>query len=137
MSNQNEMGSNSPSKSIDYQDFFTKVMSPQYSYPADVTAVYDGDTITCNIKLGFGVELKKQKIRFYGINTPEIRGSDKANGIISRDFVRDKILEKTITLHTIKDKKGKYGRWLGIIMIDGINLNLELIQKGLAKFVDY
>ena len=45
-----------------YQEFFNKVMSPQYSYPADVTAVYDGDTITCSIQLGFGVELKKQKI---------------------------------------------------------------------------
>ena len=45
-----------------------------YIYNAFVTSVYDGDTITCNIDCGFGVILQKQKIRLYGLNTPEMRG---------------------------------------------------------------
>ena len=56
--------SNEPSPNIlDVPDnFFEDQINPQYQYPALVVSVYDGDTITVNIDLGFGVELKKQKI---------------------------------------------------------------------------
>lgn len=85
------------------------------------------------------MELKKQKIRLYGINTPEVRGSSRDLGIISRDYVREKILNKNIMLQSIKDKKGKYGRWLGIVLMEEekVNLNKELISKNLAIFADY
>ena len=133
--------SNKPSPNIlDVPDnFFEKQINPQYQYPALVVSVYDGDTITVNIDLGFGVELKKQKIRLYGINTPEVRGSSRDLGIISRDYVRKKILNKNIMLQSIKDKKGKYGRWLGIVLMEEekVNLNKELISKNLAIFADY
>lgn len=134
-----EIISNEPSPNIlDIPDnFFEKQINPQYQYPALVVSVYDGDTITVNIDLGFGIELKKQKIRLYGINTPEVRGESRDLGIISRDYVREKILNKNITLQSIKDKKGKYGRWLGIILIKNVNLNEELISKNLAIFADY
>ena len=120
-----------------HDSFFDKQINLQYQYPALVVSVYDGDTITVNIDLGFGVELKKQKIRLYGINTPEVRGASKEQGIMSRDYVRAKILHKMITLQSIKDKKGKYGRWLGIVIIDNVNLNKELITKDFAVFADY
>ena len=45
-----------------------------YLYKAFVTDVYDGDTITVDIDLGFWTTLHKQKIRLYGINTPELKG---------------------------------------------------------------
>jgi len=136
-----EIATTEPSPNIlDIPDnFFEKQINPQYQYPALVISVYDGDTITVNIDLGFGVELKKQKIRLYGINTPEVRGSSRDLGIISRDYVREKILNKNIMLQSIKDKKGKYGRWLGIVLIgdEKLNLNKELISKNLAIFADY
>ena len=136
-----QSASNAPSPNIlDVPDnFFEDQINPQYQYPALVVSVYDGDTITVNIDLGFGVELKKQKIRLYGINTPEVRGSSRDLGIISRDYVREKILNKNIMLQSIKDKKGKYGRWLGIILMgeENVNLNKELISKNLAIFADY
>ena len=103
-----------------------------YNYKAIVTSVYDGDTITCDIDLGFNVVLKKQKIRFYGIDTPELRGGDKKKGIIVRDKVRELILDKEIILESVKDKKGKYGRWLGIIHIDNMNLNEWLLKNDFA-----
>ena len=45
-----------------------------YEYRAFVRKVYDGDTITVDIDLGFDVVLKAQKIRLVRINAPEVRG---------------------------------------------------------------
>ena len=104
-----------------------------YEYNADVIRVYDGDTITVNIDLGFGIWMKNQTIRLYGINTPEIRGEEREQGLISAEYLRTKILGKRIILKTVKDKKGKYGRWLGEVYLDDINVNQELIEEGLAK----
>ena len=47
-----------------------------YEYRATVISVYDGDTITVDIDLGFGIVLRKQKLRLYGLNTPEVRGAE-------------------------------------------------------------
>lgn len=88
-----------------------------YIYKAYVTDVYDGDTITCIIDCGFNIGMQKTKIRLYGINTPELRGEDRKLGLFVRDELRKKILNKHIFLKTIKDKKGKYGRYLGKIYI--------------------
>ena len=89
-----------------------------YIYKAYVTDVYDGDTITCIIDCGFNIGMQKTKIRLYGINTPELRGEDRELGLYVRDELRKKILNKHILLKTIKDKKGKYGRYLGKIYIE-------------------
>lgn len=108
-----------------------------YKYSAFVESVYDGDTITISIDCGFGIVLKKQKIRLYGINTPEVRGEERELGLISRDKLREKILNKNIVIETIKDKKGKYGRYLGIIYYEGENINDWLVKNNLAKIANY
>ena len=120
-----------------------------YTYKALVTSVYDGDTITVDIELGFGIVARKQKIRLANINTPEVRGEEREAGLISRDVLREKILHKTITLTTFKDKKGKYGRYIGEILIEEeilnedinlttvININKWLVDNGYAKYVEY
>jgi len=104
-----------------------------YEYKATVTKVYDGDTITVDFDLGFGIILEKQKIRLLGINTPEVRGSEKPQGIISRDALRQRILGNVVTIKTSKDKKGKYGRWLGEVFVEDENINQWLITEGYAK----
>ena len=98
-------------------------MDNLYYYKAFVTDVYDGDTITCKIDLGFKINAYKQKIRLYGIDTPELRGEERERGLYYRDKLREKILNKDIILKTIKDKRGKYGRILGIIYLDDLNIN--------------
>ena len=103
-----------------------------YEYKAHVTKVYDGDTITCDIDLGFGIHLKKQSIRLLYIDTPEVRGEEREQGLIVRDIVAEKILDKDIIIRTSKDRKGKYGRWLGEIIVDGLNLNEWLLNNGHA-----
>jgi micrococcal nuclease len=104
-----------------------------YEYKATVTKVYDGDTITVDFDLGFGIVLKKQTIRLFGINTPEVRGTEKADGIISRDALRQRILGKQVIIKTSKDKKGKYGRWLGEVFVKEENINQWLLEEGYAK----
>jgi micrococcal nuclease len=104
-----------------------------YKYKAIVTAVHDGDTCTVDIDIGFGIWMKDQKLRFYGINTPELHGNDKEAGIKSRDYVASLILGKEIIIETQKDKAEKYGRWLATIWLDGTNINKKLVQEGYAR----
>jgi micrococcal nuclease len=112
-----------------------------YFYKAKVTNVYDGDTITVDIDLGFNVILRNQKIRLFGINTPEIRGLERESGLISKKWLKEKVLGKEIVLESIKDKTGKYGRILGILHLNDetighnvfLNINEEIINLGLGK----
>lgn len=113
-----------------------------YEYRAEVVSVYDGDTIRVNVDLGLGVTNKGNDgkgviIRLFGINTPEIRGDEREDGLVSRDYLRGLILGKRITLKTIKDTTGKYGRYLGKIYLGGLNVNEDLVTKGYAEYHDY
>lgn len=114
-----------------------KYIDTKYCYRTYITSIYDGDTVTCNIDLGFGIIINKQKIRLFGIDAPELRGEEREDGIIIRDKLRGLILDKWVNLYTIKDSKGKYGRWLGIIVDENnININELLLQDKLVKEYD-
>ena len=104
-----------------------------YEYRAFVRKVDDGDTVTVAIDLGFDVVLKDQKIRLTKINAPEVRGKERPEGLKSRDALRAKIGNRWIKIKTQKDKKGKYGRWLGEIWLEELCVNDWLISEGLAK----
>ena len=47
-----------------------------YEYRCKIVKVIDGDTVDVDIDLGFGVWLHKERIRLYGIDTPESRTRD-------------------------------------------------------------
>lgn len=102
-------------------------------YEALVTNVYDGDTVTADISLGFGVLLTKQKLRLSKVRAPEIRGLTRADGLITRDALREKIDKKLVTIETDGYSKGKYGRWLVIVYVDDFCVNDWLIASGLAS----
>ena len=104
-----------------------------YEYRAFVRKVYDGDTVTVDIDLGFDVVLKAQKIRLTRINAPEVRGQERSEGLVSRDALRKKVLDRWITIKTKKDKKGKFGRWLGELWIDDMCVNDWLLTEGYAE----
>lgn len=78
--------------------------------------------------------LRQERIRFYGINCPEL---NSITGKRARDFVRNLIDGKIVTLQTYrvktKTRQEKYGRYLASIFLEnGQNLSELLIQKGLA-----
>ena len=54
-----------------------------FEYKCKVTNVVDGDTVDVDIDLGFGVWMRNQRIRMYGIDTPESRTSDKVEKVLS------------------------------------------------------
>ena len=107
-----------------------------FEYRAKIIKVYDGDTVTAEIDLGFNVKVT-EKIRLFGINAPEVRGPEREKGIKSRDALRQMILGKEVELRTIKDRKGKYGRYLGNILLANILINEWLIREGHAKRAEY
>ncbi len=112
-----------------------------YQYKAFVTSVYDGDTCTVDIDLGLKTWVRGEKIRLIRINAPEVKGKTRKEGLRSRDFLREIILDKEIIIGTFKDKKGKYGRYLGEIWLpkDGefLNVNDFLVEQGYAEYKEY
>lgn len=109
-----------------------------YNYKARVVGVYDGDSVTIDIDLGFNIWMRNQKVRLYGIDTPEIRGEERPEGLVAKDRLKELILDKDIIITSYKDRTGKYGRWLATIFLkeeDGswMNINQTLLAEGLAK----
>ena len=97
--------------------------------------VYDGDTVWLEVDLGCGVLFALGACRLYGINTPEMRGSDKAAGVRARDYVRKEMSGvEWFDIKTHKDKKGKYGRYLVEICLpdNAPTLNERLVNLGHA-----
>jgi micrococcal nuclease len=103
-----------------------------FEYQCKIVRVIDGDTTDVDIDLGFGVWLKKQRIRFYGVDTPESRTRDKEEkvyGMMAKKFVQDHLpLGSTQVLRTHKDDVGKYGRILGEFIVNDTTLNQLLID---------
>lgn len=127
-------------------DELTGMVTPDYIYRAVTVSVYDGDTITIDVDLGFGVWLKKQKIRLAGINTPELRGDEREEGLVARDALRAMLPSgKSVVIATKRDKKGKYGRWIAEVYFttyanpDGPMMcaNEALVARGFAKRAVY
>ena len=107
-----------------------------HEYKAKITKIIDGDTIRCDIDLGFSTILANQTIRLYGIDTPESRTRDKEEkfyGNISKQFLNDYCPKGSyITLMTYLDKKGKFGRILGELIVNKVNLNEQMVEENLA-----
>ena len=108
-----------------------------YTYNAKITSVYDGDTVTADVDLGFHIWAAGEKLRLHRINAPEVRGAERPQGLISRDWLREKLVGKDVLIRTIKDKKGKYGRYLVEIFLNGVNINDQLVKEDLAEYKDY
>jgi len=107
-----------------------------YIYNATILSAYDGDTLKVMIDLGLGV-FHKTAVRLGGIDTPEMRGGtpeSKAAAVLARDFTRKFVGEEAVVV-TLKDKTGKYGRYVAIVYPSsggGKSLNDLLVDAGHA-----
>lgn len=113
------------------------MIKQQYLYDAMVTGVYDGDTVTVDIDLGLRVWVRGEKLRLHRINAPELRGSERPRGLVSRDWLRERVLNQCVVIESIRDKKGKYGRYLAEIWLGDENINDALVSQGMAEYKEY
>jgi micrococcal nuclease len=77
-----------------------------YVYDAEITRVIDGDTFDFKIDLGFSINVK-ERLRLYGVNTPEIKGEEKPEGDRVKAYVTKLILGKTFEILVYKKGMAK------------------------------
>lgn len=109
-----------------------------YTYKAKLVRVINGDTLDIEIDLGFDIIIK-QRLKLYGINTPDSRSTNvtiKQKGLDVKQRLIG-ILTKEFKVETMLNKRGKYGRILGKVYIVDENdnevcINELLVDEGLA-----
>ena len=103
-----------------------------FVYKATVTRVVDGDTIDCDLDLGFSTFLKKK-----GINAPESRTrnlKEKALGLAAKERLKELCGDEVVL---DSEGTGKFGRILGVLYtLDGENINQKLVDEGHARLYD-
>ena len=85
-----------------------------------VERVIDGDT----------VEINGTSVRLLGINSPE-KGEKYYDE--AKLFLEGLVLNKTVKLEFGKDKTDRYGRKLSYLFIGRKNINLKIVEEGLAN----
>jgi micrococcal nuclease len=94
-----------------------------------------------DIDLGLSTWKRGETIRLARIDAPELRGASAKRGVKSRDHLKSLIEGKEVMVATIRDKREKYGRYLGEIwLLSGkryTNVNDMLVAAGHAMYKSY
>lgn len=100
----------------------TTISACAEEFNGKVIAVLDGDTVL--VARGSGQAIK---VRLAGIDAPE---KAQEYGLASRDALRGLVLRKRvrITSKAVDD----YGRLVAEISVGGLNVNQELVRRGMA-----
>ncbi len=98
--------------------------------------IIDGDTFDCVLDLGFDV-LLEARIRMARIDTPASRTRDlieKQFGLASKKYLIERIeaAQDIIVRTELDNEKGKFGRILGTVYLDDVDVNQQMIQDGYA-----
>lgn len=97
-----------------------------------VIRVVDGDTIVVDYKG------KYEKVRLLCVNTPESVHPDKKQntfmGKVASDYTKERLKGKYLNLEFEGPFRGRYGRLLAYVFLDGKNFNLELVETGLSPY---
>ena len=126
--------------------------SPKYKYEAKCINVVDGDTIDCDIDLGF-YTTSRQRIRLAGIQCPELRPrrrnrtasqnvSERELAALAKEFVIGLLSPATLQGVLVRGnvwlkvlKGDSFGRWIATVYMSAattISVNDLLIREGLA-----
>jgi endonuclease YncB( thermonuclease family) len=87
-----------------------------------VVGVADGDTITV-----LDDTHTQHNIRLSGVDAPE---KGQAFGQVSKLSMVDLVARQLVTVEW--SKSDRYGRIVGKVMLDGLDINLEQVRRGLA-----
>ncbi|MDA7583894.1 thermonuclease family protein [Luminiphilus sp.] len=91
-----------------------------------VVSVSDGDTLRVL------VEDQQIKIRLGGIDAPE---SDQPFGQASKRYLAKAVAGQTVVVEF--EKKDRYGRVIGKVLLDGTDMNLRQVKAGYAWWYEY
>lgn len=97
--------------------------------------VYDGDTITVVFK--HDNKYQKFKVRMLGYDSPELRTRDADEKEYAREAKKqlsEKLLGKIFKLEC--GKFDKYGRLLGTVVLNGVNINEWMIESNMGVRYD-
>ncbi len=97
------------------------------SLTGKVVKVTDGDSITVLDSTN-----TQHRIRLQGIDAPERK---QAFGNASRKHLASLVAGKTVTVKW--DKRDRYGRIVGFVLVDGLDVNLVQVKTGMAWFYRY
>lgn len=92
-----------------------------------VVRVADGDTITV-----LDAQMRQHKIRLArlaGIDAPE---KAQAFGRRSQESLAELVANRSVIVET--HKRDRYGRFVGKVLVEGRDINVEQIRRGLAWF---
>lgn len=103
-------------------------------YPCRIVSVYDGDTCTALFKMN--KNYVKFKIRMLGYDSPEMkprlnvenREQIKREAEAAKQALITKTKDRQVILHC--SDWDKYGRLLGTLYVDNININNWMISSG-------
>jgi endonuclease YncB( thermonuclease family) len=101
--------------------FLLIVLLFNQSFSGRVVSVTDGDT------LGILHDNVEKKVRLADIDAPE---KNQAFGSRSKIILSEKVFGKTVKVN-IHDKD-RYGRYVGTVIINNKNINLEMVKEGYA-----
>ena len=107
-----------------------------YEYAATVLKVVDGDTVHLEVDLGLD-QSRKLSARLYGINAPEL---NTAAGKAARQHLTFLLFGgdgPRVTVRTYKDRREKYGRYLGTLVKAGVDVNHQMVEDGHAVVYRY
>lgn len=118
------------------------MMKDTYVRAGKVINIVDGDTVDIALDLGFNRISITQRFRIRRINSPEKFGLTKEQGLISKQFAIDNLLNKEVIVQSFKDnsssfEKDSFGRFLAEIYYKDatdtlVNYSDEILLKGLA-----
>lgn len=89
-----------------------------------VVGITDGDTITV-----MDADKVQHKIRLAGIDAPERK---QAFGNRSKESLSELAFDKTVEVET--SKQDRYGRQIGKVLVNGRDINLVQVERGMAWF---
>ncbi len=95
---------------------------------ATVIQVIDGDTIIIE---------GDYRVRYIGIDTPEIRPTVEAYGLEAWQANRELVEGKEVRLERDVSETDRYGRLLRYVYVDDVFVNAELVRQGLAEVKSY
>ena len=111
---------------------YSHIQDP-FWYNCIIQRKVDGDTVDVDIDLGFGIWLRKERVRIAGIDTPEKRTRDKVEkvfGLAATAKAHELIPEGSqCIVRTRRDRAGKYGRTMGDFVLENNRLYTEIMVE--------